>query len=81
MGSLKSEGMIMCASNIDHTVVKIIVPPEGSKPGDRILFQGLPEGAALTPNQVMKSMHFDGFRELVANTYRTIPLRWKGKKC
>ncbi len=52
MGGLKSEGMLMCASNIDHTVVKIIVPPERSKPGDRILFQGLPEGAALTPSQV-----------------------------
>ncbi len=52
MGGLKSEGMVMCASNIDHTAVKIIVPPERSKPGDRILFKGLPEGAALTPNQV-----------------------------
>ncbi len=53
MGGLKSEGMVMCASNIDRTIVKIIVPPEGSKPGDRILFQGLPEDEALTPNQVV----------------------------
>ena len=32
-----SNGMVLAASNGDKTVVELIVPPAGSKPGDRIL--------------------------------------------
>lgn len=32
-----SNGMVLAASNADKTVVELIVPPAGSKPGDRII--------------------------------------------
>jgi len=37
-----SNGMVMCASNEDHSVVELVRPPEGSKPGDRIQITGNP---------------------------------------
>ena len=30
-----SHGMVLCASNADHTAVELVVPPEGSQLGDR----------------------------------------------
>ena len=35
-----SEGMVMCASNEDHTTVDFVVPPEGAKNGERVTFAG-----------------------------------------
>ena len=37
-----SNGMVMCASNEDHSVVELVRPPEGSKPGDRVQLTGNP---------------------------------------
>lgn len=30
----------MCASNADHTKVEFLVPPPGSKAGDKVYFEG-----------------------------------------
>ena len=35
-----SEGMVMCASNEDHTTVDFVVPPEGASNGERVTFAG-----------------------------------------
>ncbi|CAM8961347.1 unnamed protein product [Rhodiola kirilowii] len=35
-----SEGLVLCASNEDHTVVEPLLPPEGAKIGERISFTG-----------------------------------------
>jgi len=35
-----SEGMVMCASNEDHTTVDFVVPPEGAKNGEKVSFAG-----------------------------------------
>jgi methionine--tRNA ligase beta chain len=35
-----SHGMVMCASNADHTAVETMEPPEGAKIGERIMFEG-----------------------------------------
>lgn len=40
-----SAGMVLAASNEDHTSVEILDPPAGAKVGERIIFQGL-EGDA-----------------------------------
>ncbi|PON34945.1 Ribosomal protein [Parasponia andersonii] len=36
-----SEGLVLCASNEDHTIVEPLLPPEGSKVGERISFAGI----------------------------------------
>ncbi|XP_058207388.1 methionine--tRNA ligase, cytoplasmic isoform X2 [Rhododendron vialii] len=35
-----SEGLVLCASNDDHTVVEPITPPEGAKVGECVSFSG-----------------------------------------
>ncbi|XP_022146840.1 aminoacyl tRNA synthase complex-interacting multifunctional protein 1 [Momordica charantia] len=36
-----SEGLVLCASNEDHTVVEPLLPPEGAKIGEQISFSGV----------------------------------------
>ncbi|XP_021296974.1 aminoacyl tRNA synthase complex-interacting multifunctional protein 1 [Herrania umbratica] len=36
-----SEGLVLCASNEDHTVVEPLIPPEGAKPGEGVSFSGI----------------------------------------
>lgn len=36
MRGIKSQGMLLCASDKDHTTVEVLIVPEGSKPGERI---------------------------------------------
>ncbi|OMO63718.1 hypothetical protein CCACVL1_22330 [Corchorus capsularis] len=36
-----SEGLVLCASNEDHTRVEPLLPPEGAKPGERVSFAGI----------------------------------------
>ncbi|CAH9141898.1 unnamed protein product [Cuscuta epithymum] len=58
MRGVKSCGMLMAASNESHQNVELLMPPEGSVPGERVWFgcddekDTLPEAA--TPNQVQK---------------------------
>ncbi|CAG7873668.1 unnamed protein product [Brassica rapa] len=40
-----SEGLVLCASNEDHSVVEPLLPPAGAKPGERVSFSGV-EGKA-----------------------------------
>mmetsp|Transcript_10661 Transcript_10661/g.16176 ORF Transcript_10661/g.16176 Transcript_10661/m.16176 type:complete len:475 (-) Transcript_10661:206-1630(-) len=47
LAGVPSHGMVLCASNADHTAVEFVVPPEGAKIGERVEFEGLkgePEG-------------------------------------
>lgn len=55
MRGIKSNGMLLCASNEAHTKVEPLMPPEGSKVGERVAYgddetatQPEPE----TPNKV-----------------------------
>ncbi|KAJ4834493.1 hypothetical protein Tsubulata_021016 [Turnera subulata] len=36
-----SEGLVLCASNEDHTIVEPLLPPEGAKIGERVSFSGI----------------------------------------
>ncbi|XVE86068.1 hypothetical protein DITRI_Ditri18aG0006800 [Diplodiscus trichospermus] len=36
-----SEGLVLCASNEDHTIVEPLLPPEGAKPGECVSFLGI----------------------------------------
>ncbi|TDG48057.1 hypothetical protein AWZ03_005474 [Drosophila navojoa] len=40
MRGILSEGMVLCTSNADHTVVEPIVLPAAAKPGSRLSFEG-----------------------------------------
>lgn len=65
----KSHGMVLCASTVDadgtHRV-EFVDPPANSKPGDRIVAEGLPTVEPFTPSKCDKSKAF----EVVAPTLK-----------
>eukprot|EP00474_Spongospora_subterranea_P009169 CRZ09627.1 hypothetical protein [Spongospora subterranea] len=51
-----SSGLVLCASNADHTVVVPILPPKGVVPGDKVMFPGVNNLA--NPEQIKpKKLH------------------------
>ncbi|XP_068329512.1 probable methionine--tRNA ligase [Pyrus communis] len=36
-----SQGLVLCASSEDHTLVEPLLPPQGAKPGERVSFSGV----------------------------------------
>eukprot|EP00815_Leptocylindrus_aporus_P007961 CAMPEP_0116077268 /NCGR_PEP_ID=MMETSP0322-20121206/17747_1 /TAXON_ID=163516 /ORGANISM="Leptocylindrus danicus var. apora, Strain B651" /LENGTH=386 /DNA_ID=CAMNT_0003567721 /DNA_START=182 /DNA_END=1338 /DNA_ORIENTATION=- len=53
-----SHGMVMCASNADHTKVEFAVPPEGAEVGSRVVFEGY-SGDPEPENRVAKKKIFE----------------------
>ncbi|KAJ1724667.1 G4 quadruplex nucleic acid binding protein [Coemansia erecta] len=51
MRGVKSFAMVLCATSPDGNTVEFVEPPKGSKPGDRVYFEGF-EGAE--PEEVLK---------------------------
>ena len=54
MRGIKSNGMLLCASNDAHDVVEPLVPPEGAEPGARIVVGEGEADEPASPNQVQK---------------------------
>ena len=38
MRGIKSDGMLLCASNDTHEIVEPLVPPQDSEPGERVAY-------------------------------------------
>eukprot|EP00850_Spirogloea_muscicola_P019929 SM000202S05900 [mRNA] locus=s202:255553:257448:- [translate_table: standard] len=59
MRGVKSNGMLLCASDAAHEVVELLVPPPGATPGERVWFgnEGDTQSEAATPNQVLFASH------------------------
>jgi aminoacyl tRNA synthase complex-interacting multifunctional protein 1 len=53
-----SHGMVMCASNADHTSVEVMEPPADAKIGERIMFEGY-KGDPEPENKVAKKKVFE----------------------
>ncbi|EED89781.1 probable methionyl-trna synthetase, partial [Thalassiosira pseudonana CCMP1335] len=53
-----SHGMVLCASNADHTAVEFAVPPPTAKIGDRVMFDGI-TGEPEAENKVAKKKMFE----------------------
>ena len=49
----KSHGMVLCASNADHTVVEPLTVPEGAAVGERVMVDGF-GGEPATANALTK---------------------------
>lgn len=49
-----SNGMVLAAMSKDGTQVELLRPPAGAVLGERVSFEGLPQGTAATPNQLNK---------------------------
>lgn len=53
MAGFPSQGMVLCACSEDHSVVRLLQPPEGAVAGDRVTFAGF-SGEPATPAHVAK---------------------------
>jgi methionine--tRNA ligase beta chain len=73
-----SHGMVLCASNADHTKVEFAVPPEGAKIGERITFEGI-EGEPEAENKVAKKKMFEKLAPDLKTDENGVVV-WKGKK-
>ena len=40
MRGVESQAMVLCANNEDGSLVELVQPPAGSKPGDRVFLEG-----------------------------------------
>mmetsp|Transcript_25709 Transcript_25709/g.57416 ORF Transcript_25709/g.57416 Transcript_25709/m.57416 type:complete len:441 (+) Transcript_25709:18-1340(+) len=54
-----SHGMVLCASNADHTAVECMEPPEDAAIGERIKFEGYMEGEPEPENKIAKKKIFE----------------------
>ena len=71
-----SHGMVLCASNADHTKVEFVVPAEGSKPGDRVKFDGF-DGEPEPENKVAKKKVFEAVAPDLKTDAQGVVV-WKG---
>ena len=73
-----SHGMVICASNEDHSKVEFAIPPDGAKIGERVVFEGY-EGAPEAENKVAKKKIFEKLAPDLKTDADGIVV-WKGAK-
>jgi len=81
----RSEAMVLAVSNADHTKVELLNPPEGSKIGERVTFDGFPgeHDAQLNPkHKVWETVQpeLKTNDQLVA-TYKGVPFKTSAGIC
>lgn len=78
IGGYKSNGMVMCASNSDHTAVELVDPGQDAVVGERIGFEGI-EGTfpPVTPAQEAKKKVFIGIAPNLKTDNNCTPM-WIG---
>eukprot|EP01038_Epipyxis_sp_PR26KG_P011014 gene11014-14793_t len=58
MAGFKSQGMVLCAVSKDHSVIKLLQPPNDAKIGDRVTFEGF-NGDPAPPAHMTKKKIFE----------------------
>jgi aminoacyl tRNA synthase complex-interacting multifunctional protein 1 len=75
---VSSHGMVLCASNADHTAVEFVIPPDGAKVGERVTFEGY-DGDAVAENPFAKKKLLEKLApDLKTDDNGTVV--WKGSK-
>jgi aminoacyl tRNA synthase complex-interacting multifunctional protein 1 len=83
MRDVMSYGMVLCASNSDHTQVDPILPPEGAAVGERVKFEGYnaePDAQINPKKKIMEKVGPDlvtdagtiGFMDILAHYQRAV---------
>ena len=67
MRGIKSNGMLLCASDSEHTTVEPLSPPEGAVVGERVFFGegGEDQPDAALPNQLQKKKFWEACQPLL----------------
>ena len=79
LGGFPSHGMVLCATNADHTAVEFAVPPEGAVVGERVAFEGY-GGEPEPENKIAKKKMFEKLApDLKTNEDGEVV--WRGVRC
>lgn len=67
MRGIKSNGMLLCASNKEHTLVEPLEPPPEANIGERVHFDadGATQSPAAAPNQLQKKKYWEACQPLL----------------
>ena len=78
-----SHGMVLCASNADHTAVEIVTPPPNATLGERIVFHGLDQTKVAEPeSKVAKKKIFESIApDLVTNEEGYVQWKTHAAQC
>ncbi|VEU38260.1 unnamed protein product [Pseudo-nitzschia multistriata] len=74
-----SHGMVLCASNADHTAVECMEPPEDAPIGTRIMFEGY-DGEPEPENKIAKKKIFEKVAPDLKTDANGVCV-WKGAAC
>lgn len=77
MRGIKSAGMVLAASNAEHTIVEPLVPPASAKPGDRVNAGGGDVKAPAAANVVEKKKLWEAVQPGL-QTGQDRAVTWKG---
>lgn len=85
MRGIKSQAMVLAASNSDHTKVELVEPPQGAAVGERVTFpgfDGLPDDVLNPKKKVWETVQVDLHtdKELVAR-YKDLPFTTSAGVC
>ncbi|KAK4404026.1 putative methionine--tRNA ligase [Sesamum angolense] len=85
MRGIKSQAMVLAASNSDHTKVELIEPPQGAAVGERVTFpgfDGLPDDVLNPKKKVWETVQVDLHtdKEMVAR-YKDLPFTTSAGVC
>lgn len=74
-----SHGMVMCASNTEHTKVEFVCAPEGAKIGERVSFESIEMKDPESENKMNKKKIFEKLAPDLKTDENGV-IVWKGKK-
>ena len=77
LGGFKSEGMVLCAGNAEHTAVEFVDVPEGAKNGERVFIEG-EVGEPMGPGGMKKKKIFEACAKEL-KTHGDKIATWQGK--
>lgn len=85
MRGIKSQAMVLAASNNDHTKVELVEPPEGASVGERVTFpgfEGSPDDVLNPKKKVWETLQVDFHtdKDLVAS-YKDLPFTTSAGVC
>jgi aminoacyl tRNA synthase complex-interacting multifunctional protein 1 len=92
LAGFASNGMVLCASNAEHTEVKFVEVPASAQVGDRVVFEGDGVGPVVPPadpNKLAKKKLFEKLAPELATdaqgvcNYKGVPfaIAGSGEKC
>ncbi|MCO5580923.1 hypothetical protein L7F22_034796 [Adiantum nelumboides] len=85
MRGIKSQAMVLAASNVDHTAVELVTPPGGALVGERVHFagyEGEPDDVLNPKKKIWETVQVDlNTNDKLVACYRSVPFSTSSGTC